>query len=360
MDPSEENISHNKSARKKRSFVFPVMLLFTLLLAGSGIVYFLNNPSEPPLTVPEQVKINKNQQARNFPVEVSKEKPPQEPVTEEIITPIAVSPPETAVPVISEAIETIEPIEATLASSGSVPAPELQNIPEQKHNVIPSERTTDPIIPTNPLPSTVCSQPEKQLDTFYTYLDHQPYMMAYSLKQSSQKHFTALIAKLLANPPKVTRESDDLYTILRNTAHFFRIAGKDNILMLRGILNSESKQLEQILADYYFLISTPECSRTKYAKNISTDDLYEYGCFFLNTMGGRLYLFRRDSLSRMVVTYYAILLVDDANNQQNNRHGINLKPAVTMLLSEMEVGGSNLKYYEKYIDKLYDLKEKYQ
>ena len=77
-------------------------------------------------------------------------------------------------------------------------------------------------------------------------------------------------------------------------------------------------------------------------------------------MGGRLYLFRRDSLSRMVVTYYAILLVDRTNIQNNNRHGIALRPAVNMLISEMEAGGSSLKGSEIYLDKLYNLKEKYQ
>ncbi len=130
--------------------------------------------------------------------------------------------------------------------------------------------------------------------------------------------------------------------------------------MLKGILNSEKASLEQILADYYFLITTPECIHSKYAKNINGDALYEYACFFLNTMGGRLYLFRRDSESRMVVTYYAILLVDQANRQQNNRHGIALKSAINMLISEMESGGSKMKGAEEYLDILYDLKEEYQ
>jgi len=348
MDPSEEKISRCQPARKKSSFVFPVMVLFALLLAGSGIAFYINYQADTPLAIPEQLEEDKDVQTQPVSAEGSEE----------------------VESVIAETIETIAASDVTAIPQNSKPIPESVAIPEQEITVsppeaitvptVPSEAITAPAIPPEPPPFAVCSEPEKRLDAFYTHLDRQPYMMAYGLKETSQDHFTALIEKLLDHPPKVTRESDDLYTILRNTAHFFRIAGKDNILMLQGILNSENKKLEQILADYYFLISTPECGRTKYAENISNNDLYEYGCFFLNTMGGRLYLFRRDSLSRMVVTYYAILLVDDANNQQNNRHGINLKPAVTMLLSEMETGGSSLKYFENYIDMLYDLKEKYQ
>ncbi len=205
-----------------------------------------------------------------------------------------------------------------------------------------------------------CDKPTQQLNTFYTQLDKQAYMTKYDLPTSSQEHFTTLINKLLSNPPQVARESDDLYTILKNTAHFFRICGKDNIFMMKGILDNEKGNLEQILADYYHLVTTADCSQTTYASDIDNDALYEYACFFLNTMGGRLYLFRRDSQSRMVVTYYAILLIDQANKQKNNHHGITIKPSVDMLIAEMESGGSALKRLDYYLDTLYDLKERYQ
>ena len=242
---------------------------------------------------------------------------------------------------------------------------------------IPSQKNTSPaadeelaVMPV-PLPEfkqethrseaiSVCENPSKKIDQFYKHLDKQSYMAGFKLDSSSSSHFVALSKKLLANPPQVTRESDDLYTILKNTAHFFRVSGKKNILMMKGILDNEKGSIEEILASYYFLLTTPDCSMTTYARGIDKDALYEYACFFLNTMGGRLYLFRRDSLSRMVVTYYAILLVDQANTENNNRHGIALKTPVNMLISEMETGGSALKHSETYLDKLYDLKEKYQ
>lgn len=364
MDPSEENIGHVKPARKhkKRSFVFPVMLFFALLFAGSGIAFFLYYQSDPPLAIPEQaekLEESKELQEQSVSAKVSEKRLPQETVisqkalSDDKNGSIDITPSEEVIPLIAEEVESAPDLDVKRPSPAPAPTSEKADIPE----LTPA---TVPVIPPEPPAFRVCSQPVKRLNAFYTHLDHQPYMKAYGLQGTSQEHFAALIEKLLAHPPKVTRESDDLYTILQNTAHFFRISGKNNIVMLQGILNAENKKLEQILADYYFLISTPECAHTTYGKNINTDDLYEYGCFFLNTMGGRLYLFRRDSISRMVVTYYAILLVDDANDKQNNRHGINLRPAVNMLLSEMQTTGSNLKYYEKYLDMLYDLKEKYQ
>ena len=76
-------------------------------------------------------------------------------------------------------------------------------------------------------------------------------------------------------------------------------------------------------------------------------------------MGGRLYLFRRDSTSRMVVNYYAIISIDRANIEGYGGHGIDLKPSILSLIEEIENGGGRLQLKEKYLDTLYDLQEKY-
>ncbi len=341
MDPSEEKKEQKKPASSKRSYVLPAILLLILLGSIGGIYAFLNSSSSPPLFLPEPV------------AEKTEPAPAPERVTNNQEA--------TLVDVLEEAIE-IDIALPVPADEEKVVTEEIVQDVEVTEETVPEAIKTEGVseeLPPKEITS-VCSEPAKQLDAFYSHLDKQAYIQAYKLQERSEVHFEKLIAKLLDNPPKVTRESDDLYTILRNTAHFFRISGKDNILMLKGILNSEKDSLEQILADYYFLVSTPECVHNKYAKNINDDALYEYACFFLNTMGGRLYLFRRDSESRMVVTYYAILLVDLANKQQNNRHGIALKPAINMLISEMETGGSQMKGAEEYLDILYDLKEEYQ
>ena len=96
-----------------------------------------------------------------------------------------------------------------------------------------------------------------------------------------------------------------------------------------------------------------------FSLTIPNDNLYDYAGFFLNTIGGRLYLFRRDSVSRMTVSYYAVLIIDKANRQGNSRLGIDLKPSIDSLIEEIENTGNNLKFKEEYLDTLYDLKEIY-
>ena len=198
-----------------------------------------------------------------------------------------------------------------------------------------------------------------ELNTFYSHLDREPYMQAFGLKEPSKVHFSKLLQKLLDNPPVVTRETDDLLTLLKNTAHFFRILDQDNITILKGILDREKKSFEQILKTFYALTYQPEYLQKEYSLTIPPDALHDYAAFFLNTIGGRLYLFRRDSASRMTVSYYSILVIDRANSEGGSRHGIDLRPAIDSLIEEIENTGKNLRFKDEYLEKLYDLKEKY-
>ena len=198
-----------------------------------------------------------------------------------------------------------------------------------------------------------------EINSFYAHLDEQPYMQSFNLKESSKIHFSKLLQKLVDKPPVVHRETDDLFTLLQNTAHFFRILGKDNINILKSILSNEKNSFEQILASFYSLTYQPKYLKNEYSLSITPAALTDYAGFFLNTMGGRLYLFRRDSISRMVVSYYSIVTIDRANRDGYGGHGIDLRTAILSLTDEIENGGNRLQLKEKYLDRLYDLQEKY-
>lgn len=208
------------------------------------------------------------------------------------------------------------------------------------------------------LPNSPASLAE-ELDRFFLYLDKQPYMAEFHLPEKSKNHFTKILQKLLDQPPAITRETDDYFTLLKNTAHFFRIIGKDNTLALKGILDRERDSLERILGIFYKLTDHPDVLKQRFSLAVAQEPLYDYACFFLNTIGGRLYLFRRDAKSRIVVSYYAIRIIDHANHKGYNRLGIDLRPFIDTLIDEVEQSGSKLSFKEKYLDTLYDLKETY-
>ncbi|MCI5139568.1 MAG: hypothetical protein D3922_14425, partial [Candidatus Electrothrix sp. AR1] len=75
--------------------------------------------------------------------------------------------------------------------------------------------------------------------------------------------------------------------------------------------------------------------------------------------GGRSYLFRRAPGTRLLVNYYAVLILDQANKKQLNSYGLDIREQLPWLIEEMEAN-NRLAHRERYLDKLYELAENYQ
>jgi hypothetical protein len=251
--------------------------------------------------------------------------------------------------------------EAPSPASGRLPSslPSLQSDtkpPSIKEQSIPAIKV--PVTDQHEEKQKQCGQLAGRLRTFFTHLDRQEYIQDFHLGVSAQEYFLGLATKLLNNPPVVSRESDDLYTILKNMAHFFRVIGGKNIMMIKTILDRERETIEDVAADLFQWTTGQQCRTEGFTFHTPLNKMYEYAGFFLSSMGGRSYLFRRDSRSRLLVNYYAILLVDRANREGINRHGIDLKPLLSTTINEIE-NTNQLIYKEKYLDALYALEEKY-
>ncbi len=265
---------------------------------------------------------------------------------------------------------------ADSSQSSPSPSPEKNVVPgnEQAYQEEPDpfERLTEPLETASPEKTTqpnqtfqesanalTCEGIADELHAFFTDLDGKQYIRSYGLTRSSQEHFIALLKKLLDTPPVVTRETDDLYTILTNMAHFFRIIGKDNISLSKAILGNEREKIEDVFQNLYTWAVFGNCDQSFFNLNAPMEQLYEYAGFFLNTMGGRSYLFRRDSRSRILVNYYAVLIIDQMQKRGRNRHGIDIALSLPLLINEIEAS-NQLIYKEHYLDTLYGLLEKVQ
>lgn len=335
---NEDNQTGRPRSRVKKKSYFP-MLLCVFLLVGSGAGYYIflqfNSPGE--LQHSPQQKVETPASKKTHTVQQSN----PETTHSENSAPSGQQHSATQPGTNSTAVESLNGNKETATDNDSV-----------------TSETFADTITTTPVHDPAGEQ-INELNDFYSHLDQQEYMKQFGLSDPSKVHFSKLLQKLIDNPPTVARETDDLFTLLKNTAHFFRILGKDNIIILKGILDREKSNVETVLKSFYSLTDYPDRLKQEYQLSVPFESLYDYAGFFLNTMGGRLYLFRRDSTSRMVVSYYAILIIEKANSVGNSSHGIDLVPAVDFLIDEMETGGKNLEMREEYLDTLYDLKEKY-
>ncbi len=212
----------------------------------------------------------------------------------------------------------------------------------------------------SPASQNECLQTADKILLFFEHLDRQNYAREYAVKGSTLDHFRGIIKKLIANPPVVVRETDDLFAILNNMAHFFRVLGPKDILLIKDVLAHEREFIEPTIALFYKWseIGTG-CPDNDLDIDLPLAGLYEYAGYFINTLGGQSYLFRRELYLRVLIRYYSALIIDRANSVDANRYGIDIRYTLDSLISEIQ-GNSSLEYREEYLEKLIRLQETYQ
>jgi hypothetical protein len=198
---------------------------------------------------------------------------------------------------------------------------------------------------------------EQQIKAFFAYLDEQDYVQAYQFKGGTYQQFQLVVKKLSANPPSITDETASLYNLYRNMAHFFRVMGKKRVNLTRDVLQNEGEILESAMQTFY-LWATDETADREKSGQPTLKTLYTYSAFFLNTLGGRSYLLRRDSKIRLLTTYYSVLILDRANDQQLNPAGIDIRPHIEFLLNDLQ-NQIGLIHQKQYLSELKQLADKY-
>jgi len=212
----------------------------------------------------------------------------------------------------------------------------------------------------SPASQNECRQTADKVLLFFEHLDQQGYIIDYGVKGSSLDHFRGIINKLMANPPVVVRETDDLFAILNNIAHFFRVLGPKDILLIKDVLIHERERIEPTMALFYHWSEiAPDCAAVGLDIDLPLAGLYEYGGYFINTLGGQSYLFRREPYLRILIRYYSTLIIDRANSIDANRYGIDIRYTLDSLISEIQGNGA-LVYRQEYLDNLMRLQENYQ
>jgi len=199
---------------------------------------------------------------------------------------------------------------------------------------------------------------EQQIKAFFTYLDEQDYVQAYQFKGGTYQQFQLVLQKLSANPPNITEETTSLYNLYRNMAHFFRVMGKKRVNLTRDVLQNEGEILESAMQTFY-LWATDETADKEKTGQPTLKTLYTYSSFFLNTLAGKSYLLRRNSKIRLLTTYYSVLILDRANDEQLNPVGIDIRPHIEFLLNDLQ-SQIGLIHQKQYLAELIQLADKYK
>ena len=199
---------------------------------------------------------------------------------------------------------------------------------------------------------------ERKVMAFFHYLDDQPYIQSRQPAGGTYHQYEIAMARLSAKPPIVTGEMDSLYSMVRNVAHFYRVLGKNRILLIKQILKNESAVIEPAMKTFYQWFSTDDKGRATLQGRPGLETQYVYAGYLLNTLGGRSYLLRRGSRVRTLTTYYCVLVLDRANDAQLNSAGIDIRPYIKASTNEI-TNQLGLRYQKEYLARLDRLSRKY-
>jgi hypothetical protein len=203
-----------------------------------------------------------------------------------------------------------------------------------------------------------CKRVEKDVRDFFNYLNTRDYVRHIEEGTDSFDHFKKILGRLSAKLPVPAGEGVDSALINENVFYLFRVLEKKDLRLIREIIANESDTLEMNLDIFYRWISLGNRCPDPEGVRPSQEVLYHYAGFFLNTIGGRAYLFRRPLRLRLLGTYYSLLIVHEADKEGRNLYGIDPLPYIAPLVKEIQLY-PDLRFRETYLAKLESLDKYY-
>jgi hypothetical protein len=198
----------------------------------------------------------------------------------------------------------------------------------------------------------------EKAESFFRYLDDKGYLQRRDIPGTAAVFFERTRARLLESRPVIIGEIRDMFTLLKNITYFYGVLGRKEVLMIRDILEGEPDIIEPAMAYLFEWISPWSEEKEDRSQVVPPDVMYEYSTFFLQTIAGQTYLFRRDSRLRHLVRYYCVLVLDRANQDELNSYGIDIRPHIDSLLADMQ-SHRLLAGRTGYLTKLAEIREKY-
>jgi len=207
-------------------------------------------------------------------------------------------------------------------------------------------------------PQEYCAKMENDIRDFFKYLDKKNYIQHLNERMDTYAEFKRILKQLSSNLPIPAGEGIDSLVMTKNIFYIFRILSKTDIRLVKEIIINESETMELNLEIFYrWLLLGNQCPDPDEMRP-SFDVLYQYAGFFLNTIGGRAYLSRRPMALRMLLSYYSLLIIHEADRKGRNTYGIDLFPYIAPLLTEMAIY-PDLKLKKEYIQKLNQMESYY-
>ncbi|MBW2708532.1 MAG: hypothetical protein JRD04_04485 [Deltaproteobacteria bacterium] len=203
-----------------------------------------------------------------------------------------------------------------------------------------------------------CDLINQYVQDFFQYLDTKKYVQRLESGETTYTRFKQVMTRLTTHPPIPAGEGVDPAVMVKNIYFFCRTLDKKDLRLIKQVIGNDRDTLEDDMGMFYqWLMLGNSCPNPGDVRP-SFDVLYRYAGFFLNTTGGRAYMFRRGLKVRLLVSYYSVQLIYQADKAGRNNYGVDVLPYIKMLMAEMG-NYPDLLYKETYLETLTKIKAFY-
>jgi hypothetical protein len=203
-----------------------------------------------------------------------------------------------------------------------------------------------------------CAEAEADLARLCVAFDSREYVANVELPGGVCGLIQQTADELAARPPRIASELKSYEAILSNVFHLFRVLGRERMqLLLRLVAEEDGLSEPAAMTLYRWLVSRESCARSGRTP-VRRDALYDYGTFLFQTMGGQAYLRRRTPGTEALASFYALLLIDRAVEQNHNPHGIDLRREIRRTRELVE--SEPLLFRERYLAQLEQLAARWE
>lgn len=207
--------------------------------------------------------------------------------------------------------------------------------PEEDIPTVVPEETPPVVVEAEPGEESPCEPLAKDLEALFLHMEARAAFRKLFSGQKASRVLPEILRKLSQSPPLPAGEASDGAMMLKNIHHFFRILSPSELRLLKELLSEDTETVEwNLQLGYAWFRAADRCPDLLEFKP-SPQAAYAYAGFFVNTIGGKAYLVRRPSTVRVLVTYYSLLVLDQADKGGANVYGVDLLPPVQALREEL-------------------------
>jgi hypothetical protein len=234
---------------------------------------------------------------------------------------------------------------------------EIPPAPESQPESVPSS-PADSAALKDMSPEQTCAEIENTVAEFFAYLDEQTYLQDLDPQIDTQQRFQQILEDLASRPPIPAGEGLDPRLTVENVYHLYRVLGNQDLRLIKAIIRREQDTLELNLHVFFEWLNVEGRCGTSQQLRLPLEVMYRYAGFFLNSIGGRAYLFRRTPKLRLLVSYYCLLILHQADQTGRNTYGIDALPLIAPLMEELQ-RYPDLYFHDEYLARLRQMEAYY-